>query len=68
MIVNVQNVAPLNDLKLELNMASEAIYIDESNNRWQFRIDGRTVFIYAECYESALKKLKEVYPNLKGIE
>lgn len=45
-------------------MANEVIYIDESNNRWQFRIDGRTVFIYAECYVSAINKLKATYGNI----
>ena len=45
-------------------MASEVIYIDESNNRWQFRVDGGTVFIYAECYASAINKLKAMYGDI----
>lgn len=45
-------------------MAHEAIYIDESNNRWKFRIDGRTIFIYAECYVSAIKKLESIYGHI----
>lgn len=47
-------------------MHDTAVFVDEHNNQYHFRVDGHSVRIYAECYESALKKLQAIYPNMKG--
>lgn len=40
-----------------------AIFIEDNNNRYQFRIDGISVFIYANCYNTAVQRLKDQYEN-----
>lgn len=45
-------------------MASEVIYINDTGNRWEFRVDGATVFIYADCYKTAITKLKSIYGKI----
>jgi hypothetical protein len=47
-------------------MKHQAIFIDDKNNQYEFRVDGNTVILYAECYSSAVKKLKDIYG--KNIE
>lgn len=42
-------------------MQHEAIYINDTGNQWHFRVDGRSVHIYADCYASAINKLKLIY-------
>ena len=42
-------------------MEHEVIFIDEQNNQYHFRVDGHSVHIYAECYNSAIRKLKLIY-------
>lgn len=49
-------------------MQHHAILVDEHNNTYHFRVDGRSVYIYAECYESAVKKLKSLYGEDMTIE
>jgi len=44
-------------------MQHHATLIDEHNNTYHFRVDSCSVYIYAECYESAIKKLKTLYGN-----
>lgn len=44
-------------------MKHEAIYIDDTGTQWHFRVDGHSVRIYADCYASAIKKLKAIYGN-----
>jgi hypothetical protein len=38
-----------------------AIFIDEKNNVYHFRVDGNSVYIYANCYQTAEDRLKEAY-------
>lgn len=45
-------------------MQHEAIYIDEHNNQYHFRVDGHSVRLYAECYNSAIIKLKSLYGDI----
>ena len=44
-------------------MKHEAIFVDDKNNQYHFRVDGHSVHLYAECYGSAVKKLKNIYGN-----
>lgn len=44
-------------------MQHHATLIDEHNNTYHFRVNSCSVYIYAECYESAIKKLKTLYGN-----
>lgn len=48
-------------------MHDKAILVDEKNNQYHFRVDGHSVHIYADCYESAVKKLKKIFPNVTEI-
>jgi hypothetical protein len=45
-------------------MTQIAIYIDDNNNMYRFRVDGATVFVYAECYLSAIHKLESLYGSI----
>lgn len=38
-----------------------ATHIDDNGVRYEFRVDGRTVFVYADCLASARKKLEDIF-------
>jgi hypothetical protein len=40
------------------------LFIDEHNNQYHFNVNGCSVKIYADCYNSAVKKLKMLYGDI----
>lgn len=39
----------------------EALLINDTNNRYEFRIDSNTTFVYGDCLETAKTKLEKIF-------
>ena len=44
-------------------MTHIAIFVSDNNNRYEFRVDGTTIYIYANCYDIAIQRLDTMYEH-----